>query len=158
MGWLDENLPQEVVESSLFRFQVTLPDGQKLSIDLAKEVEVSSENFVEELKRTSAHYAFYAAVYSELKSMCTIQEKKIKRTRSEIMKNFLKQRKLTDKQLTAAIDGDEEVIREEIRLSVLYKQTGKVYHQLEALKIKAESMRSLTGLMRNEFYLSKDQT
>lgn len=159
MSWLSDNLPPEILSSSLMVFNVTLPDGQVVPLNMAKEIEVTSEDFVSELKQVSAQYAFYAAVYSELKTACTIQEKRVKQRRASALNDTIRiGKKLTDKQSQILWEADEEVVKAELKLSIMQKQTGKVYHMLEALKIKSESMRSLTGIFRNEYYLAKDQT
>jgi hypothetical protein len=56
------------------------------------------------------------------------------------------------------IDGDGDLVKAEAELALLQKNVGKVYHMVEAIKLRSEHSRSLAGFKRQEKEQSGRQT
>jgi hypothetical protein len=114
----------------------------------------------QQLEDTPSEFAFWAAIYSELKLRVSAKERQLKSCRGkiadEIMKECLKHStKATDKQVTTAIEADQRIVVLESELMLLEKQAGKLYYMVEAIKMKAENLRSLSGFAKIEFGQAK---
>lgn len=163
MGWVEDKVPEDVRESSLLKFTVTLDNGTSIPIDLLDDISLEFDDIEDQLQRVSAQYMFFAAVYSELKSSVNVQERKLKSIRGHATMDTLDEArrrgiKLTDKQLGMAVEADQNLQKEELRHIILQKHTGKLYNMVEAMKMKLESLRSLAGFKKKEYDVSREQT
>jgi hypothetical protein len=150
--WFTTYIPQEVQDGTLFRFEVKVA-GQKFSVDLRADLDVDYTAVEEQLEDTPAIFSYWSTIYAELKSQTAIMERRIKARRgllaSELLKEVTKAGgKVTDKQMNTVIEGDEELNRMETALIVLEKHTGKMYFMLQAIQMKAENLRSLSGFAK----------
>ena len=110
--WLTENVPQELIESTLFRFFVPGPGNSQISIDMTSGLDIDYERLEHTLEIVPAQYIYWAAVYSELRSQVSICEAKIARRKAMLIKALRKNAqttgvRITDKQLELLIDGDD---------------------------------------------------
>ena len=67
-------------------------------------------------------------------------------------------KKPTDKQTAALLDGDSDLVKHEAELAILQRNCGKVYHMVEAIRLRSEHSRSLAGFKRQEKEQSGRQT
>jgi len=161
--WLKDRVPEAVLDSSLFVFQFQLTKDQSLKVNLTDDIDIDFENLEEHLEEIPAQYVYWAAIYSELKSKVGVLEKKIETRRAIITKATLErfkenEIKLTDKQLINVIGADEKLLKLDAALLIAQKQTGKVYHMVEAIRIRSEHCRSLAGFKRQERDQAGQQT
>jgi hypothetical protein len=166
-GWIDSNVPDELATSSLFRFEVTLQhnnsDGkrQKIDVDILPDLDIDMEILEEQMQDVPSQYAFWAAVYSELRLSVSVAERKLKVRRGKATKFAQEETKrngtrISVEQLKLIVESDEELIKADVNLARAHMLAGKVYHMLEALKMKHEISRSLIGLKRAEHEKSRD--
>lgn len=160
--WFAENIDPGIADSELFRFSVTFPNKQKIEFDLVKGIDIDYDLLEEELEAIPAQYMYWAAVYSELKSMVTKQELRIRARKNIIAAKTINKYKdekvrLTDKQLNSIIDKDNKLMELELVLATFQKQTGKAYHMVEAVRMKSENCRSLAGFKRQEYNQTQNQ-
>ena len=181
--WISEYIPKELVESTLFRFNVELQTvlsfkcvncdaefnnnikvcsecggvldrkHKKVTVDLVPDVDLDYEILDGQLQTLPAQYTFYSAVYSELKLKVAIEERRLKAVKGQIierLKNQMRENnvKLTGEQLKSIMEADDQIIKADYRLQLAQMQCGKLYHILEALKMKSEIGRSLLALKR----------
>lgn len=154
-SWIQEYLPQEIVDSALFHFKITLPSGQVIEVDLTKDIDVDYENLENELSETPAQFIFWASVYSEMKMMVGIYERKLKARRGVLTEESVKlghekSIKLTVDAIKAIVEKDEDLNKLEAKLLMLQKHVGKLWFMVDALKMKSEHLRSLAGFKRQE--------
>ena len=152
--WFLEHVPQEVSESALFKFTVNLND-RVIEIDLRVDLGIDYSDIQQQLADTPSMFAFWAAVYTELKGKVAFLERRAKVHRGKITQQLVSEiakanGKTTDKQVQAIVEADETLSKIESMLLILQKQTGKVYYVLEAMKMKCDNLRSLAGFARME--------
>jgi hypothetical protein len=195
--WIDDHVPAELHQSSLFKFKFELPGEKVISVNLLDDLVADYEDLEKQLEQNPAQYMFWAALYSESKSMVSAIEYKIARRRGWLTRHIVEEFrekgiKLTDKQLDKLIESDgvdEMKIRREhgqannalpadqrktardlekdiktaingekkktlpyltAQLMIAHKNNGKIYHMVEAIRLKAENCRSLAGFKRQD--------
>lgn len=161
--WIDTNAPLSLVESTVFRFKVTFPNKHQEEINLLSDLDIDYDTLENHLEEIPAQYMFWAAVYSELKTTVAVAEAKVNRKRAILTREILERFKargikLTDKQLTNLIDEDQDLARFQLELAMAQKKTGKVYHMVEAIRMRSEHCRSLAGFKRQDKEQSAHQT
>lgn len=161
--WVSSNVSEPMASSQIFRFQTKFPNGHVEEIDLFADLDIDYDILETHLEEIPAQYMFWAAVYSELKSMVAIAEMKVDRRRAALTKEILEQFKtkaikLTDKQLTNLIAIDDKLATLQVELAATQKKTGKVYHMVEAIRLRSEHCRSLAGFKRQDKEQSGHQT
>jgi hypothetical protein len=164
-SWAAERLPAELLESKLFVFNVKLPNGGVVRLNILDDVELDFDLLEQHLQQASGQYVFWAAIYSELRTGIAVREMQIKKCKATLMAAAAqrnageqRQKRLTDKQLAAIVDGDPKLIRLEADLALAHRDVGKVFHALEGVRMRAESARSLAGFKRQEREQSARQT
>lgn len=155
--WIVGNVPKELVDdSTVFRFKVPLPStGKKVEVDILPDLDLDYEILEEQMQDIPAQYAFYAAFYSELRLMVAKAERNLKARRGEATQFVASQAKERGTKLAAdsikqIVESDEKLCQADDRLQKAQMLCGKIYHMLEALKMKAELARSLAGFKRQE--------
>jgi hypothetical protein len=162
-SWIDQNLPEELVGSSLFVFKVSLrvKDRQTgkpkvIKIDMLPDLLCEREMIESQMEDIPAQYAFWAALYSELRMNVAVMERAVKVQKGQTIE--LIQRKAKDEgikftadQVRSVMEADPKLGKIDEALAKVQMQTGKVYHMLEALKFKAEISRSLLATKRQEY-------
>lgn len=150
-------MPKELVnDSTLFRFKVPLPStGSKVQVDILYDLDLDMEILEEQMQDLPAQYAYYAAFYSELRLMVARAERSLKVRRGEAVRfttDEAKERgtKLSVDSIKQIVEADEKLGVADERLAKANMLCGKMYHMLEALKMKAELARSLAGFKRQE--------
>ncbi len=164
--FIGEYLPAELVDSTLFRFDVQLqvisgfdennkPIYRKIEVDMLPTVNLDYENLEIEMARIPAEYAFWSSVYSELRLGVAIAEKKLRARKGKVVESITNKCaadkiRLTADQIKAIAESDAGLIDAELKYDKAQMTCGKVYHMLEALKMKSELARSLAGFKKRE--------
>lgn len=161
--WVQTNVSADLADSKMFVFQVVFPNKLTETIDLFSDLDIDYDHLEGHLEEVPAQYMFWAAAYSELKSRVTVLETKLGVRRAVLTKETLEQFKsrgikLTDKQLTLLLDKDAKLNRIEMELALAQKNAGKVYHMVEAIRMRSEHCRSLAGFKRQDKEQSSHQT
>lgn len=164
--WITENLPAELADSTLFRFIVQLQvvesrdeDGKqihkKLEVDMLPDLDINYDILELQMASIPAQYAFWAAVYSELKMGVAIAERKLKARKGKVIERIttecnLSKVRLTADQIKSIAEADSSLIEAELKYERAQMVCGKTYHMIEAIKLKAELARSLAGFKKKE--------
>jgi ribosomal protein L40E len=191
--WIDENLPRELVESTLFRFIIELQtvrsfacrkcgakhakkveqcdavgeDGnqcgstnfikehKKITVDMLPDLDLDYELLEQTMQDIPAQYAFYSMVYSEARMKVALEERKLKAVRGTITRRIQTEAshenvRLTAEQVKSVIEASDDIINADTKLQLAQMQCGKLYHMIEALRIKAELARSLAGFKKQD--------
>ena len=61
-GWMQENIPQEVLDSSLFVFNIMLQNGTEVKIDLRTIFDIDFDSVEVDLETIPAISAFYGTI------------------------------------------------------------------------------------------------
>jgi len=153
--WIEEHLPSQLSDSKLFKFKIKLPNDQIVDIDLLDDVDIEYETLEAHLEQIPSQYIFWSAVYSELKFAISVITIKIDKRKAVVAtsirsKAVANKSKITDKQLNMLIDGDDVLNKLNVESVIMHKNAGKIYHMLEAIKMRSEHCRSLAGFKRQE--------
>jgi len=153
--WVNEHLPPDLANSKAFKFTITLSNSQKIEIDLFHDIDVDYDMLEHQMERTPAQLVYWGAILSEVKCQVAMFDR-----RADSRKGFLVDSiqqiakkdnlKMTDKQMVLLIEKDEDLIRLEEAVVKLEAQERKLYYMVEAVKMKADMLRSLAGFKRQE--------
>lgn len=156
-NWINENIPKELLNSTtLFRFKVPLPStGEKVTVDILPDLDLDYEILEEQMQDIPAQYAYYSTFYSELRLLVARAERNLKARRGEATQTVSDTArehgtKLSADTIKQIVEADAKLIQADERLQKAQMICGKIYHMLEALKMKAELARSLAGFKRQE--------
>lgn len=162
-SWVEANVPEELVSSTLFRFEVTLqvpdPDNpsekQKITVDILPDLDIDMDILEEQMQDVPSQYAFWSAVYSELRLAVAIAERNLKVRRGKATKFTQEEAKrngtrISVEQVKTIIESDPKLVRADLSLAKAQMLAGKVWHMVKALEMKHEVARSLIGLKKAE--------
>lgn len=152
--WIDDNIPEDIRDSNLFKFNVDLGDKQ-VRIDMISDIGIDYDHISEQLEETPSQFAFWAAIYSELRLQSDKLERMIKAKKGQVVEKLVTdasdaQVRITDKQVQAIVEKDEELNKLEAKLLVTNKHCGKVYFMVECLRMKCDNLRTLAGFAKIE--------
>jgi len=158
-----------LVESTLFRFKVKLavgdpvreirpglPKKMRVEVDMLPELDLDYDILEDQMQDLPGQYAFWSAVYSESRFWATLAERGLKAAKGKAIKKVQDDAakdnvRLTADQVKMVLEAEDSVKEADAKLATLQMQTGKLYHMVEALKMKAELARSLSGFKRQEY-------
>lgn len=185
-AWINEYIPRELVESTLFKFKIKLqtidyyrcvncehkterqlhqcPDcgktvfravPRRLEVDMLPTLDLDYDLLENQMQDLPAQYAYWAAAYSEARLQVAIDERRMKAAKGRIIEKIQDEAKrknirLSVEQVKAVVEADDEIKKDDMRLATSQMQCGKLFHMMEALKMKAELGRSLAGFKRQE--------
>jgi len=161
--WIDANVPEELISSSLFRFDVTLrvPDQndpkklKKITIDILSDLDVNMDILEEQMQNIPSQYAYWAAIYSELRVAVAVAERNLKVRKGKATDEVARTAKeagtkITAEQMRHIVEVNPGLVEADLRLANAHMLAGKVYHMMEAIKMKHEVCRSLIGIKKAE--------
>lgn len=161
--WIEANVPSELINSSLFRFEVSLriPDpenpkkSKKIQVDILSDLDVEMDILEEQMQNLPSQYAFWSAVYSELRVSVAVAERNLKvrkgKATDEVTQRVKESgTKVTADQLRQIIEVNPALIEADLKLANAHMLAGKIYHMMEAVKMKHEVCRSLIGIKKAE--------
>lgn len=160
--WMDENLPEELLGTGLFVFQVNLrvkdPNTGKprvIKLDMLPDLMCDRETIEYEMEDIPAKYAFWAAIYSELRMNVSVLERAVKIRKGKAIEEVQKRArdeniKFTGEQVKNVVEADNELKKLDQGLATVQMHTGKVWHMIKALEMKGEMARSLLAMKRQE--------
>lgn len=156
--WFTSYVSEEINDSTLFKFKVTYKhnsENRTVLVDMRADLDIDYTAIEQQLEDTPSEFAYWAALYSEVKQQSAILERKIKARRGILANNLMQEAiknsiKVTDKQIQICIEDDEELNKLEAMLILSKKHEGKMYFMIEALRMKADNIRSLSGFAKIE--------
>ena len=164
--WVSEELAAvapDLIDSTLFKFkvkiQVSKEDGSLASklvaVDMFADLSLDYETVEADVEDIPAIYAYWAAVYSEARLNVSLLERKVKMRYGEayerVTTEFNDQKfKPTVEVVKRIVEKDALLAKADLELQKAHMQAGKLYHMVEAIKMKGELARSLVSLKKNE--------
>jgi hypothetical protein len=167
-SWIQENVlcvSPELAKTTLFKFNVKLQvkeygeDGKAhnkvLTVDLLPDLDLDYEILEQQIQDIPSQYAFWSTVFSEVKMGVAIAERQYKMRLGEAMEEITDRYaqnglKPTAEVIKRIVEKDTELVKADLELQKAHMKAGKLYHMLEALKLKAELARTLAGFKKNE--------
>jgi len=161
--WIEANVPVELINSSLFRFEVSLriPDpenpkkSKKILVDILSDLDVNMDILEEQMQNLPSQYAYWAAVYSELRVAVAVAERNLKVRKGKATDETTQRvkesgTKITADQVRQIIEVNPALVEADLKLANAHMLAGKIYHMMEAVKMKHEVCRSLIGIKKAE--------
>ena len=160
-NWIEANVPKELIKSSLFKFEVSLrvPDknnkSKKITVDILSDLDVDMDILEEQMQNLPSQYAFWSAVYSELRVSVAVAERNLKVRKGKATDETVKTAKeagtkITADQVRQIVEINPMLVEADLKLANAHMLAGKIYHMLEAVKMKHEVCRSLIGIKKAE--------
>lgn len=130
-------------------------EHKKVKVDLLPDLDLDYDNLENLMQDIPAQYAFYAMVYSEARLKVAIEERRTKAIKGSIIEGVQRRAavekiKLTAEQVKSVVEAEPDLQEADQKLHLAQMQCGKLYHMMEALKMKSELARSLAGFKRQE--------
>lgn len=152
--WIDQNIPEDVI-GVVVRVHVKLSGGKEISRDFRSDLNIDYDSLEDQLRTTPSIYAYWAMVLSEQKTVVGVLDRKIKRRRAIVADTVIKTAKAQGTKLSATdvkelVESDEDLEKIEAEYLIAQRASGKLYHIVEAIKMKSEHLRSLAGFKRQE--------
>lgn len=128
---------------------------KKVTIDLVPDLDLDYQIIEDQMRDLPAQYAFYSMVYSEARLKVSVEERRFKALKGTLIQKVQKSAsdagvRLTVDQVKSIVESEKEIEIADSRLQLAHLQCGKLYHMLEALKMKADLARSLFGVKKKE--------
>jgi hypothetical protein len=167
-SWIEQNIiavAPELMGTTLFKFKVKLQvleasensekKQKEIEINLLPDLDLDYEVLEQLMQDIPSQYAFWAAVYSEVRMGVAVAERKLKMRYGQAIEKINKEYedrkfKPSVEMMKKIVEKDEALAKADMEYQRSQMQAGKLYHMLEALKMKAELARSLAGFKRNE--------
>lgn len=154
-AWFEGKIDDDIFESSLFQLNLVLPSGKQVLVHLANDIDIDYEQLETLLCEIPSQYVFWASLYSEIKMRVAVIETKIRKRKkivasATMAKAQVDKMKFTDKQLAVLLEGDSDLTKLDLELAIAQKQCGKLWHMIEAIKMRSEHCRSLAGFKRQD--------
>lgn len=152
--WISEE-SAEILSSEAIIFKITMANGNIITINMMDDLEIDYDQIEEQLQSVASIFAFYGAIYSELRMNVAVLERKIKAKRGRLYSAMLdaakaENVKLSEKTIERLIEKDKNLIEAELNLAILNRNVGKLWYKLEALRMKCDNLRSLAGFKKQE--------
>ena len=153
--WVQEHTPEELVDSTVFRFNVTLPNGHTVSLDTLPDLDIDYDQLEHQLTDLPSQYYYWSALMIELKTAVEFYDRRVKVRRGVVTEQATVVQKetgvrLTVDQVKAIVEEDEQLNQLEEKRIALQRQAGKLNHMTVALQMKSEHLRSLCASKRQE--------
>lgn len=142
---------EDELKAALCNIKATIND-KKVNVQTNENLSIDYDNVEWELDTLPSIYHLWAMLYSEVKEQVNISEKRIRRRRGHLTNEILSNdgKSLRRGDIADILECDDVLMKEEAEHIRLQKIAGKLYFTLEALKMKNDNLRSLSGFKKNE--------
>jgi transcriptional regulator with PAS, ATPase and Fis domain len=156
--WFSSNVSEDIAKA-LIKVNVKVQDESGKTIIISKDfrpdVDINYENLERQLSEAPSLFAYWAMVMSEQKTVVGVLERKIKRRRAVATNQVVRQAKnegvvLKVDDVKSLVEMDDELELLEAELLIAERTSGKLWNIVEALKMKSENLRSLSGFKKQE--------
>jgi hypothetical protein len=152
--WFTKNVPEDLA-NRIIKIRVNL--GKEIvEKDFRPDLHIDYETLEQDLEAIPQIFAYWAMVYSEAKAEVAKLDRIIKRRRAVVMETILQEAKKNEMPkvskdvMKELIEKDDKILEIESKLILANRNMGKLWNIVEAMKIKAEALRSLAGFKRQE--------
>jgi len=128
--------------------------GDNKKFNIKDDLVIDYENIEHEMEEFPNKFYLWSMLYSEIKEQLSVIEKKIKKRKGIIYDEIYKQGggKMRRSDITDLMETDSTLNELEIKKIILDKQSQKLWFTLEALRMKNDNLRSLSGFRKQELY------
>jgi len=149
-----EEIPEEI-RNLVVRIRVSMPDRKPINYDFRPLVKISYEHLEEQLTHTPSHFAFWGMIHAEQKMIVAVLDLNLRKRKAELAAAIMEQSKkdgITPRRsdITDVLESDVEVMRTQAKMIIEEKSLNKLNVLMEALRMKSEHLRSLSGFKKQE--------
>lgn len=140
-------------KEALCTIKVTF-NNQTKKFSVKDDLIIDYENIEHEMEEFPNKYHLWSMLYSEVKEQLAVVEKKIKKRKGIVYEEIHNQggKSLRRADISDLMETDELLSKLEASKIILDKQSQKLWFTLEALKMKNDNLRSLSGFRKQELY------
>jgi len=153
--WFSENVPEDIAKR-VIKIKVDLGKGKIIEKDFRPDLQIDYETLEHDLETIPQAFAYWAMVYSEAKAEVAKLERIAKRRRAVVTGMIVDEAKsnemprIAEKVFRDLVEKDPKLLEIEGRIIFANRTMGKLWNVVEAMRIKAEALRSLAGFKRQE--------
>ena len=156
--WFTKNVPEDLA-NRIIKIRINLGTQKQprlIEKDFRPDLHIDYETLEQDLEAIPQIFAYWAMVYSESKAEVAKLDRIAKRRRAMVTDAILQEAKKSEMPKVSKeifkdlVDKDDKLIEIELRLVLANRNMGKLWNIVEAMKIKAEALRSLAGFKRQE--------
>jgi hypothetical protein len=157
--WFAKHIPEDIA-NRIIKIKVDLGGGRIVEEDFRPHLVFDYETLEEEMETTPQMFAYWAMVYSESKAEVAKLDRIAKRRRAQITDTILQEAKegnmpkVSREVFKDLVEKDPELLAIEAKLILANRTMGKLWNIVDAMKMKAEMLRSLAGFKRQEMQSS----
>lgn len=150
MSWWETEIPSDLAEV-LIVLNIKV-NGKQVTRDWRKDCNIDYEKLEDDLTTMPSIYSFWTAVLSEARKNLRITEYSIDIRKSKVLRDIKVPEgvKMTVSDKTSIINLDPEMATLTAKQIQLENVVQKLFGIVDALKMKADNLRSLAGFKRAE--------
>jgi len=149
----------EDIKEAICTIKVTIND-QKKKFNIKDDLVIDYENIETEMEEFPNKFYLWSMLYSEIKEQLAVVDKKIKKRKGIVYGDILKQggKSLRRADIADLVEIDTMFNELEASKIILDKQSQKLWFTLEALRMKNDNLRSLSGFKKQELFQAGQST
>jgi hypothetical protein len=156
VGWIEQNVNQDIIDY-LFNIKIhNLPNNLgSYQKNVAPDLKISFDMLEEQLEETPEMVAFWNMLLAEQRFIVSAIEKQIRATRGSITEKLIERAKqenieFRSTEIRELINSDTSLQQWENKLITAQKAEERLKVVCEALKMKFDALRSLSGFKKVE--------
>ncbi len=149
-----DEIPAEI-KDLLVKIRISIPDRKPISCNVMPLVKISYEQLETQLTQTPSIFCFWGMVHAEQKMIVSVLELNLQKRKAQLATEIIKQSKQDGfdarrSDIKDVLESDEEVLKMQARLVIEEKSLDKMNVLMDALRMKSEHLRSLSGFKKQE--------
>jgi hypothetical protein len=147
-------LPDEI-RDTIFRVTLKLPNAGEVSHDWLPFVDADYDELEAQLEEVPSQYAYASMILGEAKMITGLRKRTLQRRKAKVRQQIIDDARKKDYKLRVSdiddlIEGDAEVAKLDVLLMKAERDESKLIGLVAAMRLKADSLRSLAGFKRQE--------
>lgn len=153
MSWFDDNLGEDIARQ-LIRVRIDV-NGTMVDRDVRPDVIIDYEVLEDQLVETPQAFLHWGFMLAEAKKNVASLERAIKMRRGQVTKDLLSEArkegvKLRGSDIQDLIETDEQLSSLEAKMILANRTLSKLFAVVDAIRMKSEHLRSLSGFKKQE--------
>jgi hypothetical protein len=149
-----DELPSEI-KDLLVRIKISIPNRKPISCNVMPLVKTSYDHLEDQLQQTPSIFCFWGMVHAEQKMIVSVLELNLQKRKATLATDMIKQSKedgfdIRRSDIKDVLESDTEVLRLQAKLVLEEKSLNKMNVLMDALRMKSEHLRSLSGFKKQE--------
>jgi len=159
--WFSRNVDDDIAKI-LVKLKISIGDDKFIERDFRPDVKIEYEELEEQLEDTPSLFAFWSSVLAEQRAQVAIIERSIKMRRGTVTRTLLEESKsvaakgvglgtrpgLRKDDIKDLLEADKELAELDAKYIIANKRLSKLYGVVDAIRMKSEHLRSLSGFKR----------